>query len=262
MREFGIQECSFWEDSRIQSLDSLSVRLAAYLNTSRHTTSFGIFRMPIEYIIGDFKLKNDSKNQSDPPEYCDKCHEIYGYHTGIDTPIIRVKRAFEELESVQFLAYDHIKEWVYIKDFLREEKISNIKHAQGIIKMFSFIPNGLSFEKDLIFIIKVIENKFDIMKWDKIYCKPLYRYHTGIDTPTIPVRYNRDIERDRDINKPPFIPPCEIGQNLNTEIGDKNVQKKTRGNIAKVHWASCRNVTATDDPETSDAGGLGTWQGD
>lgn len=120
MRIYGTIQTRFWTHPDIQDLSDQAKLLAAYLLSSPHTNMLGCFRIPIGYIAEDLKWSYE-----------------------------KVKQAFDELISIQFINRDDTSAWIIIHNFLKYHPIENPNQAKSAESLFDEIPDDLIFISEL-----------------------------------------------------------------------------------------------------------------
>ncbi|HTM64588.1 MAG TPA: conserved phage C-terminal domain-containing protein [Gammaproteobacteria bacterium] len=115
MRSYGNIPTNFWELPEIRQLSDQAKLLATYLMTGPHSNMLGCFRLPDIYVTDDL------------------CWDIQ-----------KVKNAFTELVNIKFICRDEALFWLVICDYLKTNKIQNLKQGICIRKMFSGVPDKSS----------------------------------------------------------------------------------------------------------------------
>ncbi|MEO8400573.1 MAG: conserved phage C-terminal domain-containing protein [Gammaproteobacteria bacterium] len=170
MRIYGAIQICFWEKPETQQLSDEGKLLAIYLLTGPHSNMVGCFRLPDGYITED--LRWDMQ---------------------------KVKDAFNELSSIEFLTRDENSGWLVVHNFLKWNPVQNPRQGIGIQKLFDVVPtNSAVFEplvKGLLMHGKYFDSRFleSLLILNKNCVNP-------IDTHDEKYLTDKDTDQDKDQN--------------------------------------------------------------
>jgi len=134
----------FWSDSYIQNLDPLEDRLYLYLLTNEHTHISGIYELPFYTMAAELKMRK-------PEE------------------VEWLKITLEKFKNDKKIY--HINGWIFVKNFLKYQKITSENQQKGVANQLNVIPPEVSAELELILGKKIkrwIQYTYSIKtQWDK-----------------------------------------------------------------------------------------------
>jgi hypothetical protein len=125
MREYGEVHHRFWIHPDIQDMDDGSKLLAAYLLTGPHSNALGCYRLPDGYVIADLQWSKET-----------------------------VAKRFDNLCRIGFAVRDEGSGFVFVRRFLRWNRIQNTNVGKHVAKLLELVPENVSFGADLCDAVK------------------------------------------------------------------------------------------------------------
>jgi uncharacterized phage protein (TIGR02220 family) len=120
-------EDSFWRDEKLKKCSIDARHIFLYLLTSPHRNILGCYYLPKMYAMFDLGMVSGGV-----PE---------GFEKGSKTLSERFDEGFDELLSKGFIKYDESTSVVFIRNFLRHNKIENSNQVSSACKKIEELPS-------------------------------------------------------------------------------------------------------------------------
>lgn len=132
-------EDSFWRDEKLKKCSIDTRHIFLYLLTSPHRNILGCYYLPKMYAMFDLDMVSGGVSE--------------GFEKGSKTLSERFDEGFNELLSKGFIKYDESTSVVFIRNFLRHNKIENSNQVSSACKKIEEMPSTELFI-DLVDIIE------------------------------------------------------------------------------------------------------------